>query len=169
MPRVHCACPESARAGGPARPGAAIELGSPPQRAWACPACSGEHALHLEHLAASGGLLGCLACGHPELYTQRDFPHRLGLAIVAGAAIAAPFTHYASLLAAAALDALLYWLGPQVVVCYVCGSAHRDFPREPRHPAFDREIDERLKFGARAVMGKPMRPGGSAGAPEPEH
>lgn len=169
MPRLHCVCPESVRAGVSARPGRPIELGLVPPRALACSTCSGEHALHLERLAANGGLLGCLACGHPELFTQRDFPRPLGLAIVIGAAVAAPFTHYASLLAAAVLDALLYWLGPEVVVCYVCGSLHRGFPREPRHPAFDREIDERLKFGERAVMGKPMRPGGSAGAPEPEH
>lgn len=169
MPRLQCICPVSARAGAPVRPGPAIELGQTPPRALACSACGGEHALHLEHLAPNGGLLGCLVCGHPELYTRRDFPRPLGLAIVIGAAIAAPFTHYASLFAAAVLDALLYWLGPQVVACYVCASTHRDFPREPRHPAFDREIDERLKYGERAVMGKPMRPGGSAGAPEPEH
>jgi len=28
---------------------------------------------------------------------------------------------------------------------------------------------EALRYGARAVMGKPMRPGGTADAPEPEH
>jgi hypothetical protein len=118
---------------------------------------------------AEGGLQGCLSCGHPELYSRKDFPRPLGLAIVAAAAVAAPFTRYLSLVAAAALDAALYWLGPEVVVCYVCAAEHRGFAREPRHPAFDREIDERLKYGERAVMGKPMRPGGTAGAPDPDH
>jgi len=33
----------------------------------------------------------------------------------------------------------------------------------------DRTIEERLKFGENAVMGSPMREGGTAGAPEPEH
>jgi hypothetical protein len=51
----------------------------------------------------------------------------------------------------------------------VCLARHHRFCPQPRHPRFDREIEERLKFGERAVMGKPMREGGTAGAPEPEH
>lgn len=125
--------------------------------------------LRLEGLAPGGGLTGCLACGHPELYRQKDFPRTLGLAIVVGAAVLAPFTWYASLGVAAALDALLYRFAPDMVVCYVCHARHRGFGPAPRHPRFDREIDERLRYGERAVMGKPMRPGGTAGAPEPDH
>jgi hypothetical protein len=134
-----------------------------------CAAGGASHALHRERLTAGGGLTGCLACGHPELFTQKDFPRTAGLAIVVVAAVLAPFTWYLSLVAAAALDFALYKLGADVVVCYACGAFHHRFSREPRHPGFDREIDERLKFGQRAVMGKPMRPGGTAGAPEPEH
>jgi hypothetical protein len=133
------------------------------RQAWA------EERLSLEHLAATGGLTGCLACGHPELYSQRDFPRGLGLAVVVGAAVLAPFTWYLSLGAAALLDALLYRFAPSVVVCYACGAGHRGFAPEPRHPRFDRAIAERLRFGPKAVMGSPMRPGGTAGAPEPEH
>jgi len=129
----------------------------------------GEQALRLDALTPEGGLRGCLACGHPELFTQKDFPRALGLGIVVAAALLAPFTWYASLAVAAVLDALLYRLAPNVVECYACGSRHRGFAPRPRHPRFDREIDERLKFGRRAVMGKPMREGGTADAPEPEH
>jgi hypothetical protein len=125
--------------------------------------------LHLEGLSAEGGLRACLACAHPELYTQKDFPRALGLAIVAVAAIAAPFTYYLSLVAAAALDACLYRCAPAMVVCYRCRARHRGFAPDPRHPGFDRQIEERLRYGERAVMGKPMRPGGTAGASEPEH
>lgn len=117
----------------------------------------------------AGGLRGCLACGHPELYTKKDFPPALGIGLVVVAAVLAPFTMYVSLAVAAVIDALLYWLAPNVVVCYVCDAEHRGYPADPRHPRFDREIDERLKFGQRAVMGKPMREGGTADAPEPEH
>jgi len=122
-----------------------------------------------ERLTPDGGLTGCLSCGHPELYTQRDFPRGLGLALVIAAAVLAPFTWYLSLVAAALLDALLYWTASSVVVCYVCGARHRGFAREPRHTRYDLGIAERLRFGPKAVMGTPMRPGGSAGAPEPEH
>lgn len=122
-----------------------------------------------ERLSAEGGLLGCLACGHPELHTQRDFPRGLGLAIVIAAAVLAPFTWYLSLAVAAVLDLVLFWTAPSVVVCYVCGTRHRGFAREPRHPRYDLAIAERLQHGPKAVMGTPMRPGGTAGAPEPEH
>ena len=125
--------------------------------------------LHRERLTSSGGLLGCLSCGHPELYTQRDFPRRLGIAIVVVAAVLAPFTWYASLLVAAGGDAVLSWSARSMVVCYVCGVRHRGFASEPRHPRYDLGIAERLRYGAKAVMGTPMRPGGTAGAPEPEH
>jgi len=118
---------------------------------------------------AHGGLAGCLACGHAELYTQRDFPRALGLGIVALAALLAPFTHYLSLVLAAVLDALLFRLAPTLVACYVCGARHRGFAPEPRHPRYDLTIAERLRHGPKAVMGSPMRPGGTAGAPEPEH
>ncbi len=122
-----------------------------------------------ERLSAGGGLLGCLACAHPELYTQRDFPRGLGLAIVIAAAVLAPFTWYLSLAVAAVLDLVLFWTAPSVVLCYVCGTRHRGFAREPRHPRYDLGIAERLQHGPKAVMGTPMRPGGTAGAPEPEH
>lgn len=125
--------------------------------------------LHDEHLTDEGGLLGCLACGHVELFQQRDFPRALGMAIVIGAAVLAPFTAYVSLMVAALLDLVLYQVARRMLVCYVCTARHRGFHETPRHPSFDREIAERLQFGERAVMGKPMRPGGTAGAPEPEH
>ena len=125
--------------------------------------------LCLQSLTPAGGLQACVACGHPELYPQKAFPRTLGIIIVVVAAVLAPFTWYASLLVAAVLDALLYKLAPDMVVCYVCGARHHGFVADPKHPRFDREIDERLKYGERAVMGKPMLPGGTANAPEPEH
>ena len=121
------------------------------------------------NLTEEGGLQACLACGHPELYNQNDFPRAAGVTIVVVAAVLAPFTYYASLGVAALVDALLYWRAPSVVLCYVCGARHRGFVDRPHHPRFDREIDERLRYGKRAVMGRPMRPGGTADAPEPEH
>ena len=134
-----------------------------------CAECKGPVELHAESLTEDGGLVGCLACGHPELFTQKDFPRRIGFTIVAAAAVLAPFTNYISLGVAAALDCVLYFFAPEMVECYVCRARHRGFPLAPRHPRFDRTIEERLKFGENAVMGSPMREGGTAGAPEPEH
>lgn len=134
-----------------------------------CQACGREKHLSKERLSQGGGLSGCLACAHPELYTRKNFPRALGIAIVVVAALLAPATHYLSLVAAALLDFALYRLTSDVIVCYVCGGEHRGFSPAPRHPRFDREIAERLRFGPKAVMGKPMRETGTADAPEPEH
>jgi len=142
-------------------------------RAWSLsapsPAELSGRALRREHVTADDGLVGCLACGHPELYTRRAFPRGLGIAVVALAALLAPATMYLSLVAAALLDALLYLVAPTEVVCYVCQTRHRGFAGEPRHPRYDLGIAERLRHGPKAVMGTSMRPGGTAGAPEPEH
>lgn len=131
--------------------------------------------LSLDACTPEGGLRGCLGCGHPELYTRKDFPPALGIAIVVIAALLVPLTpkdwrpYYPSLVAAALLDFILLRIAPDVVVCYVCGTQHRGFQEMPKHPRFDRTIEERLKYGRKAVMGSEMRPGGTADAPEPEH
>ena len=136
----------------------------------ACSTCGREAALVLDGLDPRGGLLGCLACGHAELYTRKDFPPALGVSIVVVAALLVPFVpYYGSLVAAAVLDLALYRFAPDVVVCYRCRAEHRGFDARPRHPRFDRTIEERLKYGERAVMGSPPRPGGTADAPDPEH
>jgi len=126
-------------------------------------------ALHMERLTEGGGLEGCLGCGHIELYTRKDFPRGLGIGVVVVAALLAPSTHYISLGVAALLDWALFHLAPDALACYVCASLHRGFSRQPHHPRFDREIEERLRYGERAVMGRPMRAEGTADGPEPEH
>ena len=149
---------------------AAASLAEFPERA-ECETCGARHSLRLDRLAhSSGGLQGCLACGHDELFRRKDFPPALGITIVVVAAALVPFVpYYSSLVAAAALDFILYHLAPDLHTCYRCGSDHRGFSQDPRHPRYDRTIAERLKFGERAVMGSPPREGGTAGAPEPEH
>ena len=65
--------------------------------------------LHLDLRTEKGGLKGCLNCGHPELFTRKVFPVKVGMAIVAVAAILVlalpqPMSYIA--LAVAALDRL---------------------------------------------------------------
>ncbi len=133
------------------------------------PEGEGEIRLHLDRRTEDGGLTGCIACGHPELFTVKRFPRGLGIAIVVVAALLAPFTAYLSLAVAALLDFIIYHSAPEEVHCYACGAIHRGFRDVPRHPRFDRTIAERLRYGERAVMGSPMRPEGTADAPDPEH
>lgn len=134
-----------------------------------CGQCKRTKELSPGRLDADRGLWACQACGHPELYTAKDLPKALGLGIVVVAAILAPFTNYISLFVAGALDFGLYFLLPETVFCYVCETEHRGFADKPRHPRFDLQVSDRLKYGKKAVMGKPMRPEGTADAPDPEH
>ena len=77
------------------------------------------------------------------MYVQRDFNQRAGLLIVIAGAALAPFTpYYSSLFVAAAVDAALYAVLPEITICYRCGAHFRGFGRNPKHEAFDLHIAE---------------------------
>ena len=85
----------------------------------------------------------CPACGGTQLYVQRDFNQKAGLAVVIVGAALAPFTpYYASLFAAALIDAALYAVLPEITICYRCQAHFRGFARNPAHQAFDLHIAE---------------------------
>ena len=109
-----------------------------------CPSCGGETALELPPSVREDHLLEhCPACGSKQLYVQRDFNQKAGIAIVAVGAVLAPFTpYYSSLIAAALVDAALFAVLPQITVCYRCHAHFRGFARNPQHAAFDLHIAE---------------------------
>lgn len=132
-----------------------------PEIAFACPRCGREalsrrdgngacaHCGEATRLDVSG-LLGepptverCPACGGRQLYVQRDFNQKAGIAIVVIGSVLAPFTpFYSSLFVAAALDAVLYVLVPEITVCYRCHAHFRRFARNPAHEKFDLHLAE---------------------------
>jgi DNA-directed RNA polymerase subunit RPC12/RpoP len=115
-----------------------------------CVQCRAQTPLDLSPSLREGRLVDrCPACGGTQLYVQRDFNQKLGLAIVAIGAVLAPFTpFYSSLLAAALLDAVLYALLPEITVCYRCHAHFRGFARNPRHRAFDLHVAEQYDVRA---------------------
>jgi len=110
----------------------------------ACASCGKETTLELSLALREGRFVDrCPACAGEQLYVQRDFNQKVGLAVVVVGAVMAPFTpYYASLGVAAAIDAFLYHLLPEITVCYRCYAHFRGFPRNPRHEAFDLHIAE---------------------------
>src|SRR3954462_9896297 len=93
----------------------------------------------------SAFLTACRDCGCRDLFVRKDFPQKLGLAIVIVAAVAFlalaanRATFYLGvlvLLAAMILDAALYWLVPKITVCYRCRREFRDVPVNPEHEPF---------------------------------
>jgi uncharacterized protein (DUF983 family) len=102
-----------------------------------------------------GNLMACANCGTEDLYSQKDFPQGLGLAIViVGFAISSVFWYYdmplwtyAILLASALLDMVLYYKVPNVTICYRCLGQHRGLGSNPdgRYKFFDLAIGERYR------------------------
>lgn len=119
----------------------------------ACP-CGRSRALHAGAIEG-GRLVACPWCATPDLYLQKDFPHGLGLAIVlAGFIISTgfwyayrPIAATAVLLATAALDLVLFYLVPDVTICYRCLGQCRGPGANPggRFAPFDLAIGERYR------------------------
>ena len=85
---------------------------------------------------------------------RKDFPQKLGLAIVVGAAVA--FLALASrpryfylgalvLCAAAVLDAAIYLFVGKVTVCYRCRAEFRHVPVNPDHEGFELAVAEKYR------------------------
>ena len=96
----------------------------------------------------------CPQCGCRDLFIRKDFPQKLGLAIVAGAGIgflvlsADPHRVYLGvwlLVAAVIIDALLYFFVPRITVCYRCRADFRNVPLNPKHEGFDLSIAEKYR------------------------
>jgi hypothetical protein len=99
-------------------------------------------------------LTACPNCGCKDLFIRKDFPQKLGLAIVIVAAIA--FLVLAAsrqkfylgvivLVVAVLIDAVLYWFVPRITVCYKCRSEFRDVPINPQHEGFELAVGEKYR------------------------
>ena len=96
----------------------------------------------------------CPRCGCRELFVRKDFPQKVGIAIVIIAGVA--FLILASsrqrfylgalvLLGAAAVDAVLYALVPKITVCYRCRAEFRDAPLNPQHGGYELALGEKYR------------------------
>jgi hypothetical protein len=92
-------------------------------------------------------------CGNHELYKKKDFPHWLGMGILAVACIGSiiPYWLYHQwltwtiLIGSAVVDGLLYlWVG-DVVVCYRCAAQYRGVAALDEHKPFELGIGERYR------------------------
>ena len=104
----------------------------------------------------------CPKCGCRELFVRKDFPQKLGLGLVALAAVSflvlsawrPTFWLGATVLAAAALfDALLYGFVPKITVCYRCRAEFRG-PLNAKHEGYDLAVGEKYRH----APPPPLRP-----------
>ena len=90
----------------------------------------------------------CAACGHDQLYFQKDFNRKTGIALVVVGAVFVPWTWGLSLLAVTILDYAVWRVVKDVIVCYDCQAVHRGYPKNPRLEPFDLATHDRHVYGA---------------------
>jgi hypothetical protein len=98
----------------------------------------------------------CLVCPSEELFSRKDFPQRLGVAIVVAGFAASCVTWgmrllvptFAILFGTALVDVVLYLLMPECLTCYRCGARYRGDGVAADASGFDRETHERQRQGA---------------------
>lgn len=116
-----------------------------------CPRCDTVHPMHISETVRKGEMVDqCAVCGGRELFIRKDFPQRLGLAVVVlfGAASIYLFTInvvYAWIVLAAAvlLDLLIYLVIGRVTTCYACRAEYRKCALNPAHEGFDLATSEK--------------------------
>jgi hypothetical protein len=120
------------------------------RKEWQCPQC--DHLVRLEG-EPSPELPACLLCGNGELYKKKDFPHSLGMGILAFACLASTLTYWlyskwltwAILIGSAAFDGLLYLWVKDAIVCYRCNAHYCRIPPGSPHAPFELTIHERYR------------------------
>ncbi len=106
-------------------------------------------------VGASDGhhLTRCLVCPSTDLFVRKDFPQRLGVALVAagivGSSICWAYSQlywtYGVLFATALLDVILYAIVPNALMCYRCHAEYRGVAGLETHEAFNLETHERYR------------------------
>ncbi len=117
--------------------------GEPPR---ACDRCGAETSVSAP--AESTIIDRCVACGHDELYFQKDFNRTTGITLVVIGAIFVPWTWGLSLLGVTILDYIVWRLVKDVIVCYRCQAVHRGYPANPALKPFDLATHDRHIYGA---------------------
>jgi len=118
----------------------------------ACEHCDGKIAIAGDAVVGNQ-VRRCIVCPSDDLYLRKDFPQRLGVALVGvgilGSSIAWYYTNlpwtFGILFATALIDVLLYSLVGDALMCYRCHSQYRSVADMETHGHFDLEIHEKYR------------------------
>ena len=135
-----------------------------------CPHCAGRLSLP-DGALVDGQVRRCLVCPNTELFVRKDFPQRLGVAIVVLGCVLSCVTWYAHmvketfgiLFSTALVDVVLYTLMGNVLTCYRCQAEYREVEGLDRHEAFNLETYERYRQQAARTVQRP-----AAAMPKPD-
>lgn len=115
----------------------------------ACASCGAQYEEVSGFADAGEGVKYCGICKCRDLYTQKDFNRKIGIAIAAVGAILAPFTKLISLFVCALIDLVLYKVLPVISVCYRCHGIYRGFVFNPLHQGFNLGVNDRYRAAER--------------------
>ena len=95
----------------------------------------------------------CLVCPSTDLYVRKDFPQRVGVALVGmgivGSSIAWYYCNlywtFGILFATALVDVLLYAVVGEALMCYRCDAQYRGVDEIESHGQFDLETHEKYR------------------------
>jgi hypothetical protein len=95
----------------------------------------------------------CVVCPSTELYARKDFPQRLGVALVVIGFVLSSvawanyqvFWTFAILFVTALVDLVLYLAMGESLTCYRCHAQYRGSREIERHGGFDLETHERYR------------------------
>ena len=126
-----------------------------------CPHCDAR--IEIPNDATDDGQIKrCLVCPSTDLYVRKDFPQRLGVALVGigivGSSVAWAYSQvfwtFAILFSTALADLALYAVVGNALMCYRCHAQYRGAQQMDAHGAFDLETFERYRqLAARVVRG----------------
>jgi hypothetical protein len=102
---------------------------------------------------SDGRIKRCLVCPSTDLFAGKDFPQRLGVALVVFGFIASSIAWanyqvlltFAILFGTALVDLVLYLVMGESLTCYRCHAQYRGFEEIERHGGFDLETHERYR------------------------
>ena len=126
-----------------------------------CPHCRQQIQIPADAWEAAR-LRRCLVCPGTDLYVRKDFPQRLGVALVAigivGSSIAWAYTRiywtFGILFGTALVDVVLYALVGDALMCYRCHAQYRGIEEMDKHSAFNLETHERYRQEAARTSDK---------------
>ncbi len=117
-----------------------------------CPHCNAKIAIAPETVV-DAQVHRCLVCPSTDLYLRKDFPQRVGVALVGvgivGSSIAWHYTNlpwtFGILFATALADVLLYSMVGDALMCYRCNTQYRGVASMETHTHFDLETHEKYR------------------------
>ena len=116
-----------------------------------CPRCHTVHPMHITDFMREKNMPDqCAVCGSKSLFVRKDFPQKLGVAIVVVFGILAIYFFTISvvkawliMIAAGLLDLAIYLVIGKVTTCYTCRAGYRKCNLNPAHEVFDLATSEK--------------------------